>query len=197
MAMEDIKAGKLLYHLTKLDNLDSILENGLAPRRLIIEEDVKFADVANPDIISKRNIMELDNYTPFHFHPYSAFDVAVKKKYNDEEFFYICVTRKLARDNEFKISSKHPLTADDYILMDYDEGFENIDWGTMHTRGTVDNYSKQVKMAECLTNLVIPVNCFHSIAVRNNKIKSFVEQKLIEFDIKTPPPYINVMPWFD
>ncbi|WKY46044.1 DarT ssDNA thymidine ADP-ribosyltransferase family protein [Eubacteriaceae bacterium ES2] len=197
MAMENIKSGKLLYHLTKLSNLDSILENGLAPRKLIIEEDVKFADVADPDIISKRNKLELDNYTPFHFHPYSAFDVAVKNKYNDEEFFYICITRKLARENEFKILCKHPLTIDECNLMDYDVGFENIDWDTMHTRGTVDDYSKHVKMAECLTNFIIPVDCFHSIAVRNIKIKSFIEQRLIELDIMTPPPYINVMPWFD
>lgn len=46
----NIKEGKLLYHLTHIDNLDSIIKNGLLPRTRVIENDLLCTDVANEDI---------------------------------------------------------------------------------------------------------------------------------------------------
>ena len=53
MGIETAKTGKLLYHLTKLENLESIIENGLLPRNEVIKQRIKFGDIANADIISK------------------------------------------------------------------------------------------------------------------------------------------------
>lgn len=72
-----IKDGKLLYHLTKLKNLDSIIKNGLLSRNELISKNIDFSDVANKDIIEKRK--NINDYIPFHFHQDSAFDVYVKK----------------------------------------------------------------------------------------------------------------------
>jgi hypothetical protein len=144
MAIGNIKEGKLLYHLTRLSNLDSILEIGLVSRKLVKDNDVHFFDIADQEIISKRTELGLDEYTPFHFHPYSSFDVAVKSAYEDEEFIYICITREIAKSKKFKILPKHPLTNEEYRLYDYEEGFNAIDWDTMHTRGTEDRNTKNV-----------------------------------------------------
>ena len=89
MGIETAKTGKLLYHLTKLENLESIIENGLLPRNEVIKRGIKFGDIANADIISKRTELGLDLYTPFHFHPYSAFDVAVKHTYQGQDMIYL------------------------------------------------------------------------------------------------------------
>ena len=35
MGIETAKTGKLLYHLTKLDNLESIIKYGLLPRKKV------------------------------------------------------------------------------------------------------------------------------------------------------------------
>ena len=40
MGIESAKAGKLLYHLTELDNLDSIIKYGLLPRKVILENSI-------------------------------------------------------------------------------------------------------------------------------------------------------------
>jgi hypothetical protein len=138
VGIRDTKEGKLIYHLTKLSNLDSILNYGLLSRKIVKDRNIAFSDVADQGIISKRTELGLDIYTPFHFHPYSSFDVAVKSTYSNEEFIYICITREDAKHNKFKILPKHPLTIDECILMDYDEGFNAIDWDTMHTFGTPD-----------------------------------------------------------
>lgn len=139
MVRGSIKNGKLLYHLTNIENLDSILEKGLLSRN-ILNQGIGFDDIADNEIIIGRDIMGLGDYIPFHFHPYSSFDVAVKKSYPEKEFIYICITRKLAIHNNFKILTNHPLS--EGVLLDYNEGFQNIDWNAMDTLGTEVNYIK-------------------------------------------------------
>lgn len=196
MGIESAKTGMLLYHLTKLENLESIIVNGLVPRRALLDSGALFNDVADPGIIDKRTQLGLDIYTPFHFHPYSSFDVAVKSKYSDEEFIYICITRENARFNQFKVLPKHPLSIDECTLLDYDDGFNQIDWEVMVQRGLTDDYAKQVKMAECLTEKRVPANLFKSIAVKNAETKQKVEDMLRANNINGNPPYVNIQRWF-
>lgn len=198
MGLENAKNGKLLYHLTELNNLDSILKYGLLPRKVILENSIRFTDVADDRIIDKRTELGLDGYTPFHFHPYSAFDAAVKHTYNPQLMIYICIDRQLARANNFKILPIHPLSADEFQFYEYDEGFSKIDWDTLMEVGRDDNYAKEVKMAECLTDLIVPAECFKCIYVPSEEVKNIVEQKFRDNDLDFPPPYVNVQKvWFD
>lgn len=198
MGLDKAKDGRLLYHLTKLDNIDSIIENNLVSRKLLIDNAAEFSDVANHEIISKRELLGLDSYIPFHFHPYSAFDVAVKNTYLNESLIYLCLQREVARDNKFKILPMHPLSIEDeLVLYDYDEGMKKIDWDTLMEVGRDDTYAKHVKMAECLTELSIPISCFQCIYVKNDEIKNKVEAKLKKASIDFPPPYVSVQScWF-
>ncbi len=193
--MGKIQNMKWLFHLTKLSNLDSIIEIGLASRKLLYEHRVLFADVADPDIMDKRREYGLDGYVPFHFHPYSSFDVAVKKANSSEEFMYICIERELARANGFLILPRHPLNLSEVELLDYDDGIRAIDWDTMEMSSTASVYARQVRMAECLTDKIVPVIFFQCIAVRNDDIRLFIEQKLATITGKTP--YVNVQPWLN
>lgn len=160
MGLEKVREKKLLYHLTKVSNMETIINRGLLPRRYLQEQSMFFGDVADPKIISKRKELGLDKYTPFHFHPYSAFDVAVKNAYLTEKFVYICIRRALAEFNNFKILVKHPLSQQECVLYDYNEGINKIDWDTMEKVGTIDEYSRNVKMAEYLTDKCIPAELF-------------------------------------
>ncbi|MCD8054924.1 MAG: DUF4433 domain-containing protein [Lachnospiraceae bacterium] len=197
MGLENVKSGKLLYHLTKLKNLESIIRFGLVPRKVLLENTVTFEDIANPEIIVKRERLGLDEYIPFHFHPYTAFDLAVKKQHINDEMMYICINRELARRNNFKVLPKHPLSLEDYQLYDYEEGFNRIDWDTMAKVGLTDSDSKQIKMAECLSAKVIPVDCFLCFYVSSEQSKEFVENALRAYGVEFPPPFVNVMPqWF-
>jgi hypothetical protein len=184
-----------LFHLTKLSNLDSIIEIGLASRKLLLEQGVLFADIADHNIMDKRKEYGLDGYVPFHFHPYSSFDVAVKNTNRGEEFIYICIERELARVNGFLILPRHPLNLDEVELLEYDDGIRAIDWTTMEASSMSSEYARQVRMAECLTNKIVPVNCFQSIAVRNDDVKSYVEQKLTA--VIGNSPYVDVRPWLN
>lgn len=196
MSSDKIRQGKLLYHLTKLSNLDSIIEHGLVSRKTMKDNGLQFFDIADRAIISKRTTLGLDEYTPFHFHPYSSFDVAVKSTYSNEEFIYICIKRDLAQSNDFKILPRHPLNSEQsFQLYDYNEGFEKIDWDKMHARGAEDSYTKGVKMAECLTSLNIPAKHFHCIYVKNEETQMIVKKKLMSGGIVNKPPFVDIGMW--
>ena len=88
---------------------------------------------------------------------------------------------------------KHPLSIDEVELFNFDEGISKIDWDAMEKSSTISNYVKNVRMAECLTEKLVPLECFHSIAVRNNSIKQIVIEKISHVYVNKP--FVNVQPW--
>lgn len=193
--LSDVKHKKLLYHLTSLDNIESIILNGIVSRASLIDMRVGFYDVANVQIMNKRTTLGLDKYVPFHFHPYSSFDVAVKRLHPDKNFLYLCVQRSFAEQNQFLILPKHPLSTEECVLYKYDRGFDMVDWDVMSQPGN-DEYSKQVKMAECLSQRRVPMSCINQIIVRDDRTKRIVEEKFQTLGIPFSPPYINVQNLF-
>jgi len=161
------KRGKLLYHLTSMSNLESILEHGLLARGDI----KKFKDIADKEIIECRVKNGLTNYTPFHFFGGTPFAGAVQIDNKDEDFIYIAITRSLAIHNKFKIIPAHPLSLEKLELYEYNEGIEEIDWGLMAKRDYTENDCKNACMAECLTELRIPAELFHTIFTKNDETK--------------------------
>jgi hypothetical protein len=196
MGLENTRNKKLLYHLTKLDNMASIVQHGLLSRAQVRSMGLKYHDVADSSIISKRKELGLDGFVPFHFHPYTAFDYAVKKSYPDDKFVYITIKRDLAELANFKILTKHPLSLEECILFDYNEGFGKIDWDTLERVGMDDAYSRNVKMAECLSNQAIAPSLIQCVYVPDEWAKDYVEQLFWDAGITEQPPYVSVMDVF-
>lgn len=47
--------GQLIYHMTSIDNLSSILKFGLLSRNHLLQNsNIQFTDIADPEILSKR-----------------------------------------------------------------------------------------------------------------------------------------------
>ncbi|WP_409966860.1 DarT ssDNA thymidine ADP-ribosyltransferase family protein [Bengtsoniella intestinalis] len=194
--MGTVKDGKLLYHLTKLSNLESIIDYGLSSRAILEKYKEDFGDIADPEIIDKREAMGLKKYVPFHFHPHTSFDVAVINRYNKEEFVYLCLTRKYAQSNGFCILPRHPLSGEDAQLYSYDDGWEMIDWDVMELKSNEFGYDRNVRMAECLTEEPVFINEFISIAVRNEEIENRVKGLLRKKGVPTPP-HVNIQKWLN
>ena len=159
--MADIKDQKLLYHLTDIANISSILEQGLLPRSNISS----FVDVADADILESRKKLKLDNYVPFHFFGGSPFDGRVQIDNKDKRFVLITVRRTVAKDNDWQIIPKHPLADEEVKLLSYDDGFKAIDWTQMNARDYGDPVSKSVCMAECLSPVKVEASRFFSFYV--------------------------------
>lgn len=172
---------KSIYHLTSIKNLPSIIHDGLLSRVSLQEKQIAYTDIANEDILSKRTEKGLDQCVPFHFHTHTEFDVAVQKQRQSEgPYIYLAVNRDVAKDKKFKIILRHPISSGSEIkILEYDEGFCQIDWNVMNTpkgNPTNPNYDGHVRMAECISPYCdVPFKDIYIIFVPNEDVKNQVE----------------------
>lgn len=185
-----IRDKKLLYHLTCMDNLSSIIDTGLRTRSSLKG---KFKDVADGQIISGRGAKALETMVPFHFFAGNPFDGRVLVDNKNLTFCMITVQRSTAQQNQWKILPKHPLASEGVELMDYDDGMKTIDWKVMDTRDYKNANCKLVCMAECLSPVTVPASSFFCIYVKDESAKKRVE-KMVEG--KNLNFYINIMEQF-
>ena len=196
MSRENARDMKQIFHLTALDNIESIICNGLMTRNKLRSISGRFIDIADQAIIDKRGTLDLGDYVPFHFHPYTAFDYAVKEKFRDREFVYIAVKRDFAKYAGFKVIPFHPLSVvSDEELYEYDEGFAKIDWDAVESTECSTSYIKQARMAECLSDKILPAALFQNVYVHDGATKQFVEGLFEEYGITDQPPYVNISDW--
>jgi hypothetical protein len=190
-----IQDQKLLYHLTALENLESILSDGLKPR----SELKSFKDVAEPDIIDFRDQKGISNLIPFHFFAGTPFAGVAQKDNPDTEFVYITLHRDVAKKHDFKIIPTHPKHMESLEILDYNEGFKRIDWKLMNQRDYSDYECKEVCMAECVApDKSISANAFHSIIVRTEAVKKEIEElceKIFNKKCEKVKFFIDVKPY--
>ena len=178
---KSIQEGKLLYHLTSIDNLENIFKNGLLSRKDAIRKNLLKDDVADSEIIAKRKELGIDDYVPFHFFGLTPFAGAVLKSTNnkDKQFCYITITRAFAKEQDFKICTAHPLSENPKAeIKPYDEGLRSIDWENAEKRDYQDELSKNACMAECLATSPIMPKDFSFIYVSNQEVKSRAKELL-------------------
>jgi hypothetical protein len=172
--MRNIRDQKLLYHLTKIDNFESILRRGLLPRAQL----QNFADVADPDIIASRQAHGLENYVPFHWFAHNPFDGRVQIDHPRTDFVLITVHRTLAADENWTVIPRHPLANREPELLSYADGIATIDWEMMNRRDYRDAQCRSVCMAECLSpRTVLPADffCFY---VKSERVAAEVRKQL-------------------
>ncbi|ELA9322044.1 DarT ssDNA thymidine ADP-ribosyltransferase family protein [Vibrio parahaemolyticus] len=179
MSVRDYKNGRLLYHITSIQNLPSILKEDLLPRN----QRKPVVDVADQEILTGRAKHGLDSMVPFHFFADNPFDGRVQKDHPQETFVFIGIPRTHANSNNWKISAKHPLNGE-FELLDYAKGIETIDWDAMNARDYTTREGKSVCMAECLSPKAVPANDFQQIFVKSDQAKQTVEAMLRDFGIK-------------
>ncbi|TFF03334.1 DUF4433 domain-containing protein [Pseudomonas sp. BCA14] len=183
--MSDVRSIKdqfFVYHLTSVENLDGIFKDGLKPRASLIN----FTDVADSEILKKRQALNLDRYVPFHWFAANPFDGRVQLSRPKSKFVLISVYRSFARQNHWKIIPRHPLANDAIELLDYNEGFETIDWDLMNTRDYQDSECKSVCMAECLSPSVVLPKDFSRIYVPTNGVEELCVDKMRVAKLKVP-----------
>lgn len=171
--------GKLLYHITHIDNLPSILAYGLMPRRVLLAHGYQFIDIADPDILSKREEYQkaLSQFVLFHFYSKNPFDGAVCSRYGSENMAIIAINRSLYQKYDFHIIPSHPLDSDIPDIYPYEEGFKKIRWDILDRTGGFDRdyHNPEIRkacMAECVSEYTIPPNDFSLIFVYNDEAKN-------------------------
>lgn len=117
MTVKNTRNGKLLYHLTKFENLKSIIENGLMSRKILIKSRNEFQD---------------------------------------------------------------------------NEGFRKINWDLIYIKCDEDKVVKEAKMVEYLADLIIPIENFQSISVKDENVKIKVLELFEEYEIFKEDIFVNI-----
>lgn len=177
--VKSIKDQKLLYHLTSVENLDGIFRDGLKPRAGLSG----FKDVADAEILKKRQALQLDNYVPFHWFAKNPFDGSVQRNRPEAQFVLISVYRSTAKQYGWKVIPHHPLAGDSIQLLDYEQGFEAIEWDVMSSRDYLDPHCKSICMAECLAPGIVKPDAFFKIFTPSEEVDALCVAKLQAADV--------------
>lgn len=191
MSPKSIKDGLLIYHQTKLNNLESIIEAGLLSRAMITSQNLQFEDVADPQIIKGRSVYDLDKFVPFHFHPRTAFDYRIRFDNPCDAFIFLCMYRNVAEQCGALILPAHPLSNSQPQVYPYSEGYNLIDWDTMELTQGDAGYNSQIRMAECLIRDRVDIEDIGIIFVKNQTDKEVVGKILRKKNISHIQIYIG------
>lgn len=167
--------GKLIYHITHINNLPSILKVGLLSRKKLLRNpSLSFTDIADSEILSKREQYKeaLSQYVLFHFFAKNPFDGAVCKKYGSENMVIISVRRDICERKNYQIIPSHPLDTDTPDIYPYFKGFNLVHWNILDDKEHRDYHDPEIRkacMAECIVKDCVPISDFAFIYVSNEK----------------------------
>ena len=173
-----IRDQRFIYHLTSVQNVPSILRQGLQPRAVLAQQG--FRDIADADIIEGRRNQALENFVPFHWFAKNPFDGRVHRDRPQENFVLIAMYRDYASENDWRVIPRHPLAGGDFELLDYQTGLARIDWDMMELRDYHDPACKHTCMAECLSPGPVLASSFAKIYTPSAEIHGFVRQHAVQ-----------------
>ncbi|KAK8839171.1 hypothetical protein M9Y10_032098 [Tritrichomonas musculus] len=155
--------GKLLYHMTLLNNIPSILEKGILSRNKLQSSKIFFYDIADEEIVEKLTRKfdgyDLSDYIHFHFFSSTPFDKSLVCRYGSENLAIIAVFRPTFIDKmkRYKIITAHPLSNRNPEILDYEDGMNSIPWPLLDDYAMGGNafdfsnsYNRTATMAECI-----------------------------------------------
>ncbi|MFJ4248714.1 DarT ssDNA thymidine ADP-ribosyltransferase family protein [Pseudomonas sp. NPDC089741] len=121
---------------------------------------------------------------PFHWFAGNPFEGAVQRREPKAQFVLISVYRSTAKQNGWKIVPRHPLAGDSIQLLDYEQGFEAIEWDVMNSREYQDPHCKSICMAECLAPGIVKPTEFFKIFTPNEEVDALCVAKMQAAGVK-------------
>ena len=175
-----------IHHLTHIENLKSILENGLKPRNELKQNE--FKNTANNEIITKREeYKSLNDYIPFHINklqityriPYNY--VVCKKEGNKNIIILSCKTENLL-SKEIIYQLYHPVSnyKCEYVSNNEKEFIKKLEEEENKLKYEYNfNYSnprvKEFLMSEILVKGILYLDNKWKIYVYSDEIKNKIE----------------------
>lgn len=203
----------LLYHITHLENLASILQKGeLMAHSKVNAGQLNYNDIAHHDIQSRRSTTSIDiapygilhDYVPFYFAPrspmlYTIKNGNVKGFYGDQsDIIYLIsdVEQIVQSGRKFVFTDGHAIMAltEFYNDLSY---LNKIDWEVMKSKYWFDTDDfpdrKRRRQAEFLVKGSLPLKHFLGIGVYNDQVKQKVNEILdaynTEMEVRVRPSF--------
>ena len=192
----------LLYHITHVNNLRSILQNdGLLAQVIVQKNQQSYKDVANAEIPSRRSHTRipigpcgsLHDYVPFYFASRSPMLYSVCNQGGipqDEMIYFMTDTDTIQRlALPFVFTDAHAIMR---FTNFYDDlaNLDKVDWEVMNAfvwRDDNDHPNRKSKrQAEFLIHEKVPIAACIGLAVKNERVKVQVQEILKDVNIRLP-----------
>lgn len=189
-----------IHHITHIDNLIGIIENGLKSRNSLKENEDEYVDTADEGIIEKRD--GLNNYVPFHIDMLQRdhgidYNHVVLKKYGKENMIFLI--KKIYRTTDESIYCLyHPTSRyckDHYkSYPEFNKDFK-IEYKNLPRNGYGPDYSnKKVQKffaSEILIKDQVEVDDISTIYVYDDEAEERVVDELDSNDISNIGVVVN------
>ncbi|MGO4294540.1 type II toxin-antitoxin system toxin DNA ADP-ribosyl transferase DarT [Chitinophaga sp. RAB17] len=177
---------RYFYHFTHIDNLSSIISNGLLSTNLKKEAGLNHVNVASYSIQERRSSMAVTcgpkgtvhDYVPFYFCSVNPMFLSLvnSKNVDQNDIIILAVPiEKLLADNVvFTDASAN--TSEPPTFYSNPQDLASLNWPEIDSQkwGCANEIKRHQKMAEVLVHQAVPLDFFKSIIVYNEKTKKKV-----------------------
>jgi hypothetical protein len=199
MSIPEKYRDRYFFHFTHLENLDSIVKNGVLCTNSKNEKRIEHVNVAAQTIQARRSTMEVPcepngtvhDYVPFYLCSTNPMFLSLVNQKNVDQalvIFFAISINYVARDNVvFTSASANTGSPPDFFSNP--EDLRHLDWELIGikkwARGADDELHR--RMAEVLVYKNVPVTDLEYIVVWNESIKNQVESIFALNNVKCPP----------
>ena len=183
--LNDLKINAF-YHMTHINNLDSIIRNGLYPHN----NTYKKTDISNVDVNDRRVRLEpiyhkqIHSYVPFYLNPRNAMLFRNQKKFGNSIVILqfknslidinnsIITNANASADNTLFTSNVNHLNDQNFINL------SNVFADSWNNYGNPNYQIKQTMMAELLIPIVVKNNYIEKIICMDFQMKKFIDSNI-------------------
>lgn len=190
--------GRFIYHFTSLNNLQSIIDEGLLSTNLKIENGVVHENIANNEIQKRRETMHVTcgprgvvhDYVPFYFAKRTPMLLNIVKSKNIDQidiiFLAIPIERVMDRDVVFSDASANTTIPPNFFNNPKD--LRKLNWDIIDSWrwSYPDDDERHQKMAEVLVHKKVEITDISHIVVWNRKFKNYVKGLLEDCGVEGP-----------
>ncbi|MCK4662036.1 MAG: DUF4433 domain-containing protein [Bacteroidales bacterium] len=195
MKIPDKYKGKYFFHFTHIENLESIVRNGLLSTNMKNELRLKHTDVASETIQHRRSEMDVTcspygkvhDYVPFYFTSTNPMLLSLTNHKNIDQPFIIFIAISIEKliENNVVFTNASANTIDPPNFYNNPNDLDKLDWDAINLRkwGSKDDDERHNRMAEVLVHEEVPLDWIESIIIwnenfKNEVIKIFKDNKL-------------------
>jgi O-acetyl-ADP-ribose deacetylase (regulator of RNase III) len=169
---------KSLYYITHIENLRSILSEGILSHRYVEDHGVQYKPIYDAEIVTNRGLKatpdgrSLWEFANLYFQPRNPMLYRVVHEKDPNEIVVLGLQPSvLGTSGAYITNGNAANNATEFY--DYKKGIKAISaiWDTINSEWwNLVNGSKRKIMAECLVPRVIPPDVIHSVYVANHKV---------------------------
>lgn len=178
--------GKYVYHITSIDNLDSIIKNGLLATNIKNEKGIEHTDIANGTIQERRANTKvpcghkgtIHDYVPFYFASRTPMLLGVINKKNCDQPYlvYLCLSIDVVDRDDVVFTDASANTNEVPNFYSDSNNLDKLKWDIINSNvWTYSDEERHYHMAELLVHKKVDISEISCIVVFNDDIKKNVE----------------------